>query len=339
MRFKETFLTLAMLIALLLPVTTMGDELLLKNWDRLTGKTVRMENGKLIFRTSYAGDVTIDWNEVSSLKTDIPILFVLDEQNAIKGIAEPGDEGKLKIKSEKIEEGVSVGLASVTSINPKKVPSVKINARVNAGLDVRKGNTETENYHVDGEFVARTEKNRYSVGAEFNLQYDTNEKSADNRLAYLKYDHFLSDKLYFYTNGSFESDEFQDLNLRTTLGAGLGYQIFETDMMNLSMEAGPSYVNENYDEGEDNDYGAGRWAVNFDRYFFDKTFQLFHRHVGLVSLEDTSDIVVKTRTGIRFPFQKHLNLTAQYNWDWDDQPAEGAEKVDRQYLLTLGYQY
>ena len=54
-------------------------------------------------------------------------------------------------------------------------------------------------------------------------------------------------------------------------------------------------MNEDYTvEGQDNDYAAGRWAVKYDQYFFDKFVQLFHLHDGIVSLEDMQDIILRT---------------------------------------------
>jgi putative salt-induced outer membrane protein YdiY len=63
----------------------------------------------------------------------------------------------------------------------------------------------------------------------------------------MKYDHFLTKKLYLNTSASFEKDRFKDLNLRTTIGLSLGYQFFETKLTSLSTEAGLAYINEDFD--------------------------------------------------------------------------------------------
>jgi putative salt-induced outer membrane protein YdiY len=141
------------------------------------------------------------------------------------------------------------------------------------------------------------------------------------------------------TNASFEHDKFQDLNLRTTVGAGLGYQFLESDLTNLSLEAGPSYVNEDYQDEKDDSYAAGQWSLNFDRYFWDKFVQFFHNHTGFVGLPDTTNTFIRTRTGLRFPFHKNFNLTGQYNFDWNNSPADDRKSVDQQYIFSLGYQY
>lgn len=317
-----------------------ADEVRLKNGDHITGKLIRMENNTLIFKTSYAGEISVKWMEVASIQTDEPIHIILGNETSTRGIAVPSGEGKVQVKADDIEEPLKIDLTQMKTINPKPPePALKVNARVNVGLTAQRGNTDTDNYYVDGNFVARTEKNRYTIGGEYNLEKTDDEKTANHALGYVKYDHFLSEKWYLYSNALFESDEFKDLDLRTALGVGAGYQFLETELTNLSLEAGLSYVNENYDEAEDDSFSSGRWAINFDRYLLHKALQFFHFHEGYVNLEDTDDIVFKSRTGFRVPLYKSLTATAQYNYDRDSQPAPGTDKVDTKYMLLLGYKY
>jgi hypothetical protein len=48
-----------------------ADEVVLDNGDGITGKLVRLKEGKLIFKTDYAGEITIQAKRVSRLATDI----------------------------------------------------------------------------------------------------------------------------------------------------------------------------------------------------------------------------------------------------------------------------
>ena len=318
----------------------MADELWLKNGDHITGKVVRMENKTLIFETSYAGAVSIKWEEIANIRTDEPVQMILSNEVSTRGMAAPAEDGKVKIKVKEIEEPVTFDLAQVETINPKPPgPAVEIKARANLGLSGERGNTDTDNLYVDGEFVARTEKNRYTVGAELKKETSEGERTSNSALGYLKYDHFLSEKWYLYTNALFVTDEFQDLNLRSTLGAGVGHQFFETPLTNLSLEIGLSYINEDYDESDDDNYSAGRWSLNYDRFFFEKSLQFFHFQEGYVSLEDTDEILFRSRTGFRIPVYKSFNVTAQYNFDWDSEPAPDKERTDTAYIFTIGYQY
>ena len=339
MKFDWQHVPIAFSILLLAIGPALADEVNLKNGDRLTGKFISMQEGKLIFDTPYAGKLTIQWSEIVNLTTDTPVNVMLPDGSLLKGISTPAEKGKMQLQTEKIEEAVYLDLADVKSIYVKAPPAVRFNVRVNIGINVSKGNTNTETYHFDGEAVARSKKNRYTVGGAFNLEYADNAETADNFLGYMKYDHFLTKKWYFNTNASFERDKFKDLNLRTTIGLGLGYQIFETELTNLSAEAGLAYINEDFDEADDDSYPAGRWAINFDWYLLDQFVQFFHNQSGFASLEDSNDIFLRTRTGFRFPFYRGFNLTVQYDFDWDKSVPPDRDEVDQRYILSLGYQY
>ena len=339
MSFDWRHITIVFSILLIAIEPVFADDVYLKNGDHLTGEFISMQEGNLIFSTSYAGKLTLQWPEIVNLTTDTPVHVVLPDGNLLKGISLPADKGEMQLKTEKIEKPIFLDLADVKAIYIKPAPAVKFNVRVNAGVNISKGNTESETYHFDGEAVARTKKNRYTAGGVFNTEYADKDKTADNSLGYMKYDHFLTKKLYLNTSASFEKDRFKDLNLRTTIGLSLGYQFFETAFTNLSVEAGLAYINEDFDETRDDSYPGGRWAINFDRYLFKKFVQVFHNQSGFVSLEDSSDIFVRTRTGLRFPFYKGFNLTAQYDYNWDKSVPPDQDEVDQRYILSLGYQY
>ena len=164
-------------------------------------------------------------------------------------------------------------------------------------------------------------------------------RTVDRSLGYIKYDHFLTEKWYAFGKSSAERDEFKDLNLRTDVGAGPGYQVFKSDLINLALEAGVSYINEDFDVAEDKDYAAGRGSINYDQWFFKKAFQLFHFNESFVSMDDTDDIIIRMRTGVRIPFYKGINITAQHNFNWDNQPSPGFEKTDQAFIMSLGYLY
>ena len=329
-------------LGLLITMTRSGiaDEISLKNGDRITGEVVGMQDNKLIFKTAYAGEITIVWEDVQRVKTDRPIKVVLKDETSLEGIGESVESAKMKLDSDKIEEPVSFNLSDVKTINPAPKKPVHLTARANVGLSNQRGNTDTDNYYLDGEFVARTEKNRYTVTGRYNEERSDGVQTAKSALGYGKYDHYLSEKWFLFANTLFEHDEFKDLNLRSTIGASPGYQFFETPLLNLSVSAGLAWVDENFDLAEDNSYPAGQWFVNYDQYLFKKFMQLFHKQNGYVSLEDSNDWFLKTQTGVRFPLYKGLTATVQYNYDYDNQPSAAAsEKWDSQFVFLLGYQF
>ena len=152
------------------------------------------------------------------------------------------------------------------------------------------GNTDNQDYlRAMASLSLALAMNRFTMGGNYQRSEDDNVKTADNALGYIKYDHFLTKKWYLYANATGQQDEFQDLNLRATLGVGAGYQFYESERTNLSLEGGLSYVNEDFTIAEDNSYAAARWGLRFDHYILPKSLQFFLYHTGLQSVESSDD--------------------------------------------------
>jgi putative salt-induced outer membrane protein YdiY len=317
-----------------------ADELRLANGDVISGKFVRMQENQVIFQTDYAGEITVDWAQVTHLLTEAPVKVILSDGTLLEGATQPAEADMLRLETAKLEEPTDFKLAEVTAINPEPKPPVKITSRANVGVTQERGNSDTDSLRVDGQFVARTEKSRYTISGEVNTEKEKGDTTVENWLAFGDYNYFMTEKWFLYANTLFEHDKFADLDLRSTIGGGLGYQIFESETLNLSLATGPAWVNEDFKEAEDEDYAAGQWRVHYDQYFFDKFVQLFHHQLGFLKLADTEKYVLKTRQGLRFPIKHGLTATFQYNWDYDNEPSESAEeKWDTKLMFLLGWQF
>jgi hypothetical protein len=69
-----------------------ADKLHLSNGDVITGKAIRMEDRKLILKTEYAGEISVDWQKVVKLSTDAPIKVMLRDGTALTGTAKEADK-------------------------------------------------------------------------------------------------------------------------------------------------------------------------------------------------------------------------------------------------------
>jgi len=144
----------------------------------------------------------------------------------------------------------------------------------------------------------------------------------------------------------FEQDTFQDLNLRTSLFAGPGYQFVDVgdfpspyvNKMQLSAEAGLGFFNEDFKHSQDRNTVTGRWAVNVNWPVL-PALTLFQHHQGFPSLEKRSDYYLTPQQGLRWTMLGNFISTLQFNWRYDNSPAPGNKKSDTQYFLTIGYAF
>lgn len=323
-------------LATLLPLLAIADEVVLLNGDRITGEITLLDGGQLTIRTPYAGNVVINWDDVATLSTDEPVSVVIDESRIRTRIL-ADETGAAKLEASDWMDSRPIDLSRIGKMTREPEPPVRVSGRLNIGASSSSGNTETERVHANTEIVARSVKNRFTIGGAVNRAKDGAVETESNSRGYMKYDHFISKRWYAYTNADFERDKFKDIRMRTTIGVGSGYQFYESRRTNLSVEAGVTYVNTDFDVQQDENYPAGRVATNFDHFLFGSGAQLFHRHEVFAGLEDSDQLFVRTQTGVRFPIVARLNATVQYNVDWEKEPAPGRNSTDRMWMMTVGY--
>lgn len=324
----------ALLLLLTTAATAAADEVQLRNGDRFTGRVLRLQGGSLTFRTAH-GELTIPWAEVTSLASTETLRLTLasgGEPRTITAIA-AGDAGQITLTP-----GGAVALTDVASLAPPEPPIV-ITGGANAGLLQSSGNTDVNSLRLDADASIRQAANRYTVSAAVNQAEDSGNETADNWTTSLNYDRFLTERLFINGNGIFTNDRFRDLDLRTALGAGLGYQVLQTPRVRLTANGGLGWVNENYILALDDDYTAARESAALDVFIVPNRLQFFHKHDGYFGVEGEDNRFVKTQNGFRVSVVRNFVTTIQYDLDYDSSPSPGAQSTDRTFALTFGYRF
>lgn len=324
------------------------DEITVKDGSRIVGEVVDMTGGKLKVKTAFGGDLEVAWEEVTSIKTAKPLPFVLEDGSTIVGTAEGAAGGKVKLKGELLAEPSIVGLPAITAINPPAKRPLVYTGDINLGFSANDGNTQTKGFNALANFVARSEEQRFTVHAGYNYAEDRSQLTERNGNLSLKYDYFMTTRLYTFMSTLIESDEFKDLELRSAVSAGPGYQFIDSGDfseewlrdMGLSAEFGISHFNENFAAPvPDESYIAARWGFDFDWAFLPEKVSYFLHQQGYPSLERSEDLYVTTRSGFRIVVWGDLIATAQVDWRWDNAPPAGVDRSDVLYLATLGYKF
>ena len=103
MEFKRVLAAVITVLSLLITAgKVMGDEIWLKNGDHITGNVIRMENNILNFKTPYAGEISVRWEEIANLRTDEPIAVILSDKTSRRGIISAGKDGKVSVRVDNI---------------------------------------------------------------------------------------------------------------------------------------------------------------------------------------------------------------------------------------------
>jgi len=348
----NVFLRHVFLLALcgaLSPVCGGGETLDLVKFNDGTvirGRILSMTGGEVTVQPAAGGSLKVGWDKVVELASGKTLVIRLKDGTELRGVALPGAEpGTIKVKSAGITSPATVPLEAVEAINPPEKKPVTYRGSLNAGASLSDGNTRNRTANLIGEFEARSERHRLTLGASYNYAEDSERITQRNAKGRMKYDFFPTKRLFIFASAFLEGDKFQDLNLRTALSAGPGYQFIDEgdfagdwfSKMELYAEAGLAYFNEDFKTAQDNSYVSARWSVKFDWPLASLGATLFHYHEGYPGLKQAKDLYVTTEQGIRFHLWKNVTAGFQVNFRWDNTPAKGFKRTDTLYIATIGY--
>lgn len=322
--------------------TVTADELLMKDGSRLLGKVVKKEDDTLEFETAYAGVIKVKWSEVSQLTADSPVKVMLEDESTLVAGEISRTEAATLLATEADMPAQSVTPGTVAYINPepwRTGEGVKWTGHINIDLEVERGNTDEDEFEADFETRIRRKNDRFTFMGQYEKDKSNDVVTTEKWKEGNKYDYFVSEKLYYGALLAFEHDKFADLDLRTRLGPHVGYQFFESKELNLDTNVGLLYVDESYDEAEDDDYWSLGWQIDFDWFLVPDRVQFYHRHTGFQSVDDTDNLTIDSWTGFRFPLYKGIVASTEAEVDYDGGAPSDVDKTDTTYRVKLGYQW
>ncbi|WP_051184647.1 DUF481 domain-containing protein [Desulfatiglans anilini] len=314
-----------------------ADQVRLKNGDQLSGRLISMEKGVLQLETSYAGTIQIDAKEIVCLTAEEKVTVLLQDDQVLIGKLTCPENETVEVEGEQVTTTQPMAITSLKAINPS--PKIKSRGDITLGASRSTGNTDTLESNAAARFETRADRQRFTIAGKYNYGETDGVEDKRNALGTMKYDYFMTEKIYLYANTLLENDRFQDLKLRSTLGTGVGYQIFDTEKMALFVEAGPSYINKDFYEAEDESGAAGRWAVGFDWDILPNRVKFFHRHEGYIYDADGGAYYIRSEQGFRLPLLDRFFANFEVDYTYDSAPAPDRERSDTTYIFGLGYEF
>lgn len=340
------FIRFALMI-FLFSATASADEVVVKNGDRLRGEVGSMTEKRLLFKTTYAGDITINWSKVQRIIVERPFEVTVKDEKPVRGeIIMSPDDGVVAIKLDPSSPRAVYDIDQITKLEPVKELGWETMGHLTLGLIVETGNTEKENFHFNGDAEIAKLPHRIKLFTEATVETNDNVQTDNKQFFEASYNYFLTEKWFALTDASFQRDEFADLEAYGIATAGVGYQFWRSSEKNLSVSLAPGYAIQRYSTGQsflDGDSGrtfpVGVWSLDFDIWLFRKSLQFFHSDSFMYNFEDSQGWIVTTRTGIRIPLFWKLFANLQYNFKYDNQPADGKVSDDGKFVTSLGLKW
>lgn len=215
---------------------------------------------------------------------------------------------------------------------------------VDAGINMKDGNTESTTTHVKGGYA--NERKADNIFFDALALYETiTEKNADEdteivneQRATGKYEYKHSPRFYSFFNQYFEHDEIEQLNYRSISSPGAGYRLVESEKLKYKVEAGPSYTLEKYHGGISDDFLGVRVGQYFDWLLLQDT-KFYAKNAYIQSVENSEYWRLDSGLGARHNLTKSIALSLELLHQYNNAPPEGNQKDDTTIIGSIGYNF
>lgn len=326
------------------------DSVWLANGDRVTGEVVRLQHGKLEFHTDSIGDIWIEWNDISRIESEYQFQFERTDGTRITGtIEKSSDQQHITVIGE--FETISFEHDNVVRISQIEDTfweglqgSLTMGYSFTKASDVAQGNLGFRATHRD-------EIRSWTIDGSTIITSDQADENTQRSNLSLSTTRFRNNRWFTSYLMGFESNDELRLNLRTSIGAGIGRYLIQTNTSELSLMGGLLGTAENLNPEDDGDPMTsstssqesveGMFGVDYSRYIFDDP------SVDLsVSLFAFPSITQSDRTRAQFDVNLRWELIHDLFWDltyyntFDSDPPSGSTSTNDYGIVTsVGYSF
>jgi len=340
--FKPTmWCVLALAIAFPVNAAPKTDIVVFTNGDRLTGEVKSLERGRLRFKTDATDTISIEWDDVAYLSSDQNIqIETTDGARYLGSIRRAESEFTTIIETQ--SGPVELGSSSVVLMTPIEERGVsRIDGDVTAGYSFAKA-SEIKQLHFGLDMNYRTETRIISLQADATTSDSADNESSQRESVDLTYRRLFPNRWLAGAVVSLNRNDELGLDLRTSVGAGGGRILKQSNSANLSLEGGLLFSRENVAGGVPSEetweaYTSLAWGwFRYDTPELDLTTQL----QIIPNLTDSGRVRGEFDISLRWEFIEDIFWELSFYDSYDSDPViVGAEKNDYGVNTSLGWDF
>lgn len=320
------------------------DVIVMKNGDRFTGEIKGLQHGELSFKAAYMVEsVRLDWSRVERVESDNLFIVALVDGRRYAGRIEdiagrPGED--LQIIAD--NENVNVSQSQVIEIKQREASFLKqLQGSINYGFTFTGDNNQ-----ITSSLAATAGYNgpMNSVQLTSSSQLTSQSQGPNtNRINFTGefFRKLTQNWFYSWFFDALKSDQ-QELNLRTTYGAGLGRRLVQTDRTSIQLLGGFVYTHENYfpQTGEQPIRNNVESNIGFRASTFRfRTLDLSTQAFVYPSLTDAGRVRLSTQSNAQIEFIRDFFWDFNLYENFDSRPPINAPRNDVGVTTGLGWKF
>jgi len=216
------------------------DWIRLKSGEWLKGEITRMRDGEMVFDSDELDELTIDWDDITALRSPRLHTYVFEGRRVHTGTASMGEK-RITVATEEGEfEFRRRELVRIVSGDQSE--RNWWSGELSIGLIARAGNTDSTDLTGQFDMTREAAITRFSVHYNGAISTQGAVETANNHRANLAFDIYVS-RRFFVTVPSvtWYQDRFQNIDEQITPGLGLGYDLIKRKKIDWEVGLGAAY--------------------------------------------------------------------------------------------------
>jgi hypothetical protein len=321
-----------------------ADQVTLSNGDRVTGKVVKLEAGKLTVETEYAGAIQIDWERVSRMQAEERVLAesalglvgvreIEREGEELHLINDAGEPFEMAAAELKVLRNSQEQHAYEAALDPGLLHAWQ--GELTLGFALARGNSETTNLStgLNGARQTLDDKLSYYGTSVYATDRITSTVTANAIRGGLRYDRDFKRSWFGFGSADFEFNELQGLDLRSISGAGFGWHTIRGENTTLDVLGGMAWTREEYSLDPRRDFLSGKLGEEFSARLWPGT-QLRQSGYYYPDLNDSSQYRFAFDLGLSSRINSWLSWQTAVSERYVSNPPLGSLRND--ILVTTG---
>ncbi len=339
-------------IALVVTATTAtlsADTVTLNDGSTIVGSIKTIAADTITIESASVGTLQINREHISGFSTDEPRTVELTSGERVIGrVIQQGDRQRIEGQS---LQPVTVTPADITAawLPGEESPEAR-NARealerrewtgsLFFGLNGQTGTTEKLTFNGRIDLKQDLANQRTFLYAQTRFSEENGSNSVNENIAGARMEFDISEKWFVYGASEVENDEQEDLDLRASLTAGLGYFLIRDADTEFKLRAGAGLIHESFGNGDNSNDPLFEAGYDYKNILWDDV-AFTHSMTYLPTLDDFAsnyrinfDTAAEWAMGNNADWKLRLGMQNKY----DNAPAASVERLDTWYYLNLGY--
>ena len=313
----------------------------LKNGDHLTGEFKGLDQGLVTLKTDALDTVYVKWEQIRSLRTKQYLQVEVASGRRYYGTAPEAEEAQVGVRNVDTGEQQVVPFSEVVRIDPIERGKLleRLKGNFSLGYNFTKA-SEVETLTFAGQLRSRTDRREWELDGSANLtaQAGPNASMYDFSGSYSR---FLARRKYYIGKLSFESNTELGLDLRTSLGGGLGYYVKQDSRQEWSVVGGMAANDEQFSGEPKRNSLDAIIATSYSYYRFHPLNADIDFSLALIpSLTESGRIRSDANLYIRWEIVDSLYFELSMYGKYDNEPGVDANsEYDYGTNTSLGYSF